>query len=371
MWEAEAENLKIAISAINRLRPRFVIVSGDLTHAAPGEPMYAAQAEALRKSMARVSDSIPVLYLPGNHDIGNEPTEASLAEYRVRFGADYYGFWYGGLRCIVLNSTLMIKPHCLPAESRAQDLWFAEEIEQAKLSACHVMLFTHHPWFLNNAHEPDDEYWTIPRETRLKWLSRLQHNKVSLAISGHYHRNGGGLAFPDAKKKKKNKGREEEGQQKSAGGGDDWFIDPDEEPKKPSEIIAEAKRLGELEEDEEGGAVGGEGKKGGKAEGEDGSQSDGDDEDDDDDDEAEEEDGKEGVEAGTSGGGGEGEKKAPPFKNVDLTYPGPEQVITNSVGLSLDDSPCGVRLIMVYEEEVKHKYYALDKIPTNVIDRLP
>ena len=158
--------LKQAVVAINRLRPRFVVVSGDLSHAVPGEPMYEAQAEAFRKTIARVSDSIPLLFLPGNHDIGNVPTVASLDAYRQRFGADYYGFWFGGLRCIVLNSTLMLRPDALPVEARGQDEWFAEEIELAKLGAAHVLIFTHHPWFVDSVDE-EDSYWYVSLHLRL------------------------------------------------------------------------------------------------------------------------------------------------------------------------------------------------------------
>lgn len=26
------------------------------------------------------------------------------------YGADYYGFWYGGMRCLVINSPLLVNP---------------------------------------------------------------------------------------------------------------------------------------------------------------------------------------------------------------------------------------------------------------------
>ena len=37
------------------------------------------------------------------------------ASYREKFGADYFGFWFSGLRGIVLNSPLMIHPEVLVA----------------------------------------------------------------------------------------------------------------------------------------------------------------------------------------------------------------------------------------------------------------
>lgn len=158
-WGPELARLKQAVVCINRLRPRFVVVLGDFTHATPqDDALYVGQVGVFRKTMARISDSIPVLFLAGNHDIGNEPTISSLNAYRERFGADYFGFWYGGVRCLLLNSTLLLNPVALPFEAAHQDAWFAEEIEQAKLGATHVLIFTHHPWFLSDIYE-DDSHW--------------------------------------------------------------------------------------------------------------------------------------------------------------------------------------------------------------------
>ena len=158
-WEPELDRLKQAILSVNRIRPRFVIICGNLTRAMPHEDAYTLQAEAYRKTIARISESIPILHVPGVHDVGQLPTSDSLNAYRDRFGADYYGFWYGGVRCLILNSTLMMSA-ALPAESESykQNEWFAEEIEQAKLCATHVLIFTHHPWFLSTIDE-EDSLW--------------------------------------------------------------------------------------------------------------------------------------------------------------------------------------------------------------------
>lgn len=157
-WTAERTRLKQAVVSINKLRPRFVVVSGNFTHAMPHESMYDSQVTEFRKTMACVSDSIPVLFVPGSSDVGNPPTMASLNAYRDRFGSDYYGFWYGGLRCLVLNSTLLQNPSSLPAEASKQDEWLAEEIEQAKLCSTHVLIFMHHPWFISNIEE-ENSIW--------------------------------------------------------------------------------------------------------------------------------------------------------------------------------------------------------------------
>lgn len=48
-WSFEEEHLKKAITAINKLRPRFVLCSGDQTNAYPGQEMYIPQMTAFRK----------------------------------------------------------------------------------------------------------------------------------------------------------------------------------------------------------------------------------------------------------------------------------------------------------------------------------
>lgn len=155
--ESEFENLKQAVLLINRIRPRFVVVSGNWTRAMPTEAAHEVQVECYRKNIARISESIPVMHLPGTKDVGNDLTTEGLDAYRDKFGADYYGFWYGGVRCLVLNSTLLIGK-ALASEVALQNEWFAEEIEQAKLCATHVIIFTFHPWFLSSIDEEDSPW---------------------------------------------------------------------------------------------------------------------------------------------------------------------------------------------------------------------
>lgn len=208
-WEVEKENLRKAVSAINKLRPRFVVVSGDLTHASPPKSYYAAQVREVRRLMARVSETIPVLYVCGNHDVCDNPTRETLNGYLRNFGADYYGFWCGGLRGLVLNTSLWWHgPPELAQRAQEQMEWFEQEIEQAKLCAQHVVVFTHIPLFLHDGDEEEDPLWTIPIEIRRKLLRLMHHRKVQLVLAGHYHRNGGGIAFP--KKAKPAAGQEKE-----------------------------------------------------------------------------------------------------------------------------------------------------------------
>lgn len=38
-----------------------------------------------------------------------------------------------------------------------QDIWFREEVEQARLCSTHLIIISHHPWFISSADEEDSE----------------------------------------------------------------------------------------------------------------------------------------------------------------------------------------------------------------------
>jgi len=48
--------------------------------------------------------AIPLVCVCGNHDIGDSPTVATVAQYRNEFGDDFFSFWVGGCKFLVINS---------------------------------------------------------------------------------------------------------------------------------------------------------------------------------------------------------------------------------------------------------------------------
>jgi hypothetical protein len=186
--------LRAAIGAINKLRPKFVVISGDLVASHPSDSSHAEQCDSFRRVMARLSDTIPAMYVPGARDVGDVPTPESLSRYRALFGADFYGAWFGGVRCLVLNSSLMSNPEGAPEEALQQDTWFAEEVEQAKLCSTSIAVFTYHPWFHAQVDEADHFLEgglvrsNVPRDLRLKWLQKLRHHKVQFTFSSYFAR---------------------------------------------------------------------------------------------------------------------------------------------------------------------------------------
>ena len=187
-FEQETANFEFVIANLNRIRPAFVVVCGDLVNKT-GDP---AQIAEYFRITAKLDRSIPLYSVPGNHDVGNKPTPESLATYRQKFGADYYSFRSGELYGIVLNSSLISAPDGAPAAAQLQETWLTEELGKARASgARHVVVFQHHSWFLEDPNEAD-QYFNIPREQRRRYLDLLKASGVRYVFAGHYHRNAFG-----------------------------------------------------------------------------------------------------------------------------------------------------------------------------------
>jgi 3',5'-cyclic AMP phosphodiesterase CpdA len=184
----DAANFEFAVTAINRLRPAFVVITGDLVN----KPGDARQIAEYRRIVAKVDPAIPVYSIAGNHDVGNMPTPPTLEAYTKIFGPDYYTFRHAGLVGIVLNSSLIHSPQQATNQLLAQDRWLRTELEQARAAgAAHIVVFQHHPWFLADAAEPD-QYFNIPLARRTPHLALLREFGVKYVFCGHYHRNAEG-----------------------------------------------------------------------------------------------------------------------------------------------------------------------------------
>src|SRR5438270_2653401 len=65
-FEHETANFEFAVATANRLRPKFVVVTGDLIN----QPGNAAQAAEYHRIAARLDPSIKLYSVAGNHDVG-------------------------------------------------------------------------------------------------------------------------------------------------------------------------------------------------------------------------------------------------------------------------------------------------------------
>lgn len=186
-FRQETANWEFVIANVNRLHPAFLVVTGDLTN----QEGNADQIAEYRRINQRLDPAVHLYSVPGNHDVANEPTSATLAAFRKNYGPDYYSFREGPLYGIVLNSSLLKAPAKVPEDATKQEKWLVEELDKARAAGAMPVIFQHIPLFLEKADEPD-QYFNIPAETRRRVLQILHRGGVHYVFAGHYHRNAFG-----------------------------------------------------------------------------------------------------------------------------------------------------------------------------------
>jgi serine/threonine-protein phosphatase CPPED1 len=180
----ETANCEFAVATVNRLKPGFVIVLGDLVN----KEGDADQIREFQRVTQKIDPAIPAYYVAGNHDVGHEPTPETVAAYRKIFGRDYYSFRAGPIYGIVLDSTLIQAPTKDESEYQEQLSWLNAELEKAKGSgAQHIIVFQHHPFFIADAQEPELAGRNIASKRRQVFLGLLHRYSVRYVFAGHMH----------------------------------------------------------------------------------------------------------------------------------------------------------------------------------------
>jgi 3',5'-cyclic AMP phosphodiesterase CpdA len=176
---------------IDAVRPDLVINTGDVSW---DGPTSRADLEFAREHHA----AFPVncRYLPGNHDIGDNPTAVGVApscpateERREAFvsvlGEDRWQFEAANWRFIGLNSLIMNTG--IPSELE-QEEWLKSELSGANGKP--IALFLHKPLFLNEPGDPEEAATAIrfvPQPVRARLAALLAAYDVRLVASGHVH----------------------------------------------------------------------------------------------------------------------------------------------------------------------------------------
>ncbi|HLG83495.1 MAG TPA: metallophosphoesterase [Bradyrhizobium sp.] len=184
-------NFERVADHIDATRPDLVINSGDLAFDAPVHADDLAFARSLHDALP-----VPCRSLPGNHDIGDNPTQAGPVPerpvnerdrqaYIAAFGDDRWcfeaaGWCFVGLNSLVMNSGLV-------AEAEQFD-WLSAELSGS--GGKPVALFLHKPIFLNTPEDPELEATAIryvPYPARRRLTEMLRTANVRLVASGHVH----------------------------------------------------------------------------------------------------------------------------------------------------------------------------------------
>ncbi len=191
--DSEAHLLAKAFQHANRLRPAFVLVSGDMINIpsegdGPG-PHAEPQADEFFNIAEKLTPTIPFYLLPGNHDILDAPTHESLEWYRRKFGPDSYKFTCGNCLYVVLNSCLFYDDRRCPDDAADQLQWLRRTLQEAAAANyTHTFVCMHHSLYLEHRDEEDD-YFVLPRQARSTLLEIFHAHGVRAVFCGHYHRN--------------------------------------------------------------------------------------------------------------------------------------------------------------------------------------
>jgi 3',5'-cyclic AMP phosphodiesterase CpdA len=176
---------------IDAKRPDLVVNSGDVAFDGPTNRADLEFAKTLHAALP-----VPCRTLPGNHDVGDNPTqigpppsppvtEADRQAYVAIFGEDRWrfeavGWCFIGLNTLVMNSGL--------ASEAEQFDWLASQLASANGKP--VALFLHKPLYLNAPDDPELAATSIryvPMPARSRVIEMLRAVDLRLVASGHVH----------------------------------------------------------------------------------------------------------------------------------------------------------------------------------------
>jgi 3',5'-cyclic AMP phosphodiesterase CpdA len=180
------ENFSLCAAAADREGAEAVVVNGDLCINGPDsdEEMDFA-ARALKRLRT------PLLALPGNHDVGDEPpgqdpaqlvNATRLERWRARFSVDRFVRDSGRWRLIGVNAQLFGSGIEQEAE---QAEWLAAQLDDA--GGRHLALVLHKPLFIEHAGEDQPTAASINPAPRARLDTLLRKAGVRMVISGHLH----------------------------------------------------------------------------------------------------------------------------------------------------------------------------------------
>ena len=177
---AETEAMNKAVTAINQLKPPFVVITGDFVNNSKSKEQIAAY----KSMIAQIDSSVKVYMIPGNHDIG-KVSRASIDNYKKNYGETHFSFRYGDCTFIGIDSNI-IKEEDKEREE-VQFKWLEQELQKTK-DARFKFVFTHCSVFLKRMDEPVN-YSNFSLPMREKYVRLFQKYGVNAIFAGHLHNN--------------------------------------------------------------------------------------------------------------------------------------------------------------------------------------
>jgi 3',5'-cyclic AMP phosphodiesterase CpdA len=179
------ENWCVARAFADAAQADTVIVNGDVAINGPDSDDEIAFAATALKEL-----QTPVVALPGNHDVGDEPPGQDpdqiidaerLARWDRYFAADRWALDAGGWRLVGVNAQLFGSGL---AREHEQDQWLDAQLSAAGRPTA---LFLHKPLFLERPTDDDVMPSCMVPSARAPLLDKLNRSDVRLIVSGHLH----------------------------------------------------------------------------------------------------------------------------------------------------------------------------------------
>ncbi|KRR27041.1 phosphohydrolase [Bradyrhizobium lablabi] len=176
---------------IDATRPDLVINSGDVSWDGPTSRDDLIYAKDLHAALP-----VNCRYLPGNHDVGDNPTAVGVAPshpanekdrdaFIAIFAEDRWQFEAAGWRFIGLDSLIM---NTGIASEIEQEDWLQSQLSGANGKP--VALFLHKPLFLQTPEDLEEASTAVryvPQPVRAQLVRMLGAHDVRLVASGHVH----------------------------------------------------------------------------------------------------------------------------------------------------------------------------------------
>ena len=168
-------NVRAVLEWLEADPPDLVVHTGDVTADDPDDAREADFAHALL-----TDTGLPMVALPGNHDVGgfsgDRFSDDRLAAHRARWGADSWAFDLGAWRLVGADVYRLTEDEHLR--------W----LDRALTTDRPIALFLHQPICLVDPEQPDPGDWSVPFPERRGLLDRMSGRPVRLVASGHLHR---------------------------------------------------------------------------------------------------------------------------------------------------------------------------------------
>ena len=168
--------LRAAIAKLNAEPdpPSFVLHTGDLTHLS--KP---AEFDTLQQILSELS--VPVFYVPGEHDVLGDDGQSYLQRFgKGTQGAGWHSFDQGGVHFIGLVNVVNLKAGGLGTLGDDQLAWLEQDVKHLK-SSTPIVVFAHIPlWSVY----PEWGWGTDDSARALSYLKRF--GSVSV-LNGHIH----------------------------------------------------------------------------------------------------------------------------------------------------------------------------------------